>query len=164
MAFAPAQDPMIGSSTLEDELAAAAAHAGMPVEPPSPGSQAAPPGLDMAQLLAQMEAMQKELNKLKGENMKFRFLFATDDQPEQPQPPGPQQFPMTPPKATVEEETPPPAPWSQSWDPWTKRPDPWDQADGGWHQGDNNWRTTTEWLQDSGNSWASWIPQNPQTS
>ena len=64
---------MIGSSTLEDELATAAAHAGMPVEPPSPGSQAAPPGLDMAQLLAQMEAMQKELNKLKGENMKFRF-------------------------------------------------------------------------------------------
>ena len=96
MALAPAQDPTIGSSTLEDELAAAAAHAGMPVEPPSPGSQAAPPGLDMAQLLAQMEAMQKELNNVKGENMKFRSLFATDDQPEQPQPPGPQQFPMTP--------------------------------------------------------------------
>ena len=145
MAFATAQDPTMDGIEA-DEMAAAAAHAGIPVEPKSPASQVTPPGLDTAQLLAdfakmkeKMDAMQTELNKVNTENIKLKSVFSAGDQPEQPpeqtQTMYPPEFFMTPQKETAAGPgIAMPAPWNQDWDPWWARPDPWKQADGGWQK------------------------------
>ena len=63
MAFATAQDPTMDSIEA-DEMAAAAAHAGIPVEPKSPTSQVTPPGLDIAQLLAEFAKMKEKMDAM----------------------------------------------------------------------------------------------------
>ena len=97
-----------------EELAAAEAHAVLPVEPASP-----PPGSEWMAMFKQKQAKMKQLEP---ENERFKLLFAGDQSDAQP----PEHF-MTPQRATAAiPQAEIPTPWKQGWgDPWRTRPDPW---------------------------------------
>ena len=90
-----------------EELAAADAHAALPVEPATP-----PPGIELAATFEQMQATMKQLEQ---ENKRFELFFA-GDQSEAQSP----EYCMTPQKATaaiLQAEI--PTPWAHGWgDPW----------------------------------------------
>ena len=71
MAFATAQDPTMDGIEA-DEMAAAAAHAGIPVEPKSPASQVTPPGFDIAQLLLRKDEGEDGCNADRAEQGEHR--------------------------------------------------------------------------------------------
>ena len=66
-----------------EEVAIAAEHAGVPVEPNSPASQVSPPGLDMQQILAELAKVQTELRMSRHENARLMAAISAGNQPEQ---------------------------------------------------------------------------------
>ena len=70
---APAQTPTMLDSIETEEVAIAAEHAGVPVEPNSPASQVSPPGLDMQQILAELAKVQTVLQAISRSSFQNRI-------------------------------------------------------------------------------------------